>query len=48
MENQNIKELEKFIEDFIIQQKMTNKSKNTISSYKNTLYSFLEYISENI
>ena len=44
MKNQSIIEFEKFIKNFLLQLKMTNKSKNTISSYKNTLYAFLDYI----
>lgn len=44
MKNQSIIEFEEFIKNFLLQLKMTNKSKNTISSYKNTLYAFLDYI----
>ena len=46
MENKDFNEFEKYVKEFYIQLKMTNKSKNTINSYKNTLNAFLSYIKE--
>lgn len=50
MENKNdalVKELEKYKKYFLIEQKTTNKSKHTISSYSNTINSFITFISSN-
>lgn len=47
MENKNdafVKELEKYKKQFFNEQKATNKSKHTISSYSNTINSFIEFI----
>lgn len=39
-----LKKLERFKKSFILELKSTNKSKHTISSYSNTIFSFIEYI----
>lgn len=46
MKNIETKRLLGYIDNFIIQLKLTNKSKHTISSYKNTLNCFYLYILE--
>lgn len=40
-------ELDIYFKDFVSLLKNTNKSKNTISSYENTINSFIQYISDN-
>jgi site-specific recombinase XerD len=42
----DISNLEKYIKNFTNQLELTNKSKHTVDSYKNTLFSFISYINE--
>ena len=46
MQNIGTKELEKYLIEFISLLQITNKSRNTIISYKNTINSFICYIKE--
>ena len=46
MQNIGTKELEKYLKEFISLLQITNKSRNTIISYKNTINSFICYIKE--
>lgn len=41
-----LKKLERFKKSFILELKSTNKSKHTISSYSNTISSFIEFMSQ--
>lgn len=41
-----LKKLERFKKSFILELKSTNKSKHTISSYSNTISSFIEFIGQ--
>ena len=46
MLKKDISNLEKYIKNFTNQLELTNKSKHTVDSYKNTLFSFISYINE--